>query len=697
MTFRFSECRFSEWVVQIPILLVVLLCLAVRVSSAQTTEKVWIEFRDKGVSPNAFHHGIPLYDSIFGSFSPKAISRRMQALGTSDPYSVVTLEDVPVYTPYLDSLRDHGILPLITSKWENAASAVIDQDQYRKILTYPYILRISPVGKSAPPEPANFLPLLSSNQHRLTYSALNSGATLPTAAIPPDSTSNHYGYSASQLARINVPPLHNLGFDATGVHLGFLDTGFRWRATSALSTRNVIAEYDFVFHDSVTANQDSDLGGQDAHGTQVFSTCAAYEPDSLVGPAYNATIMLAKTEDERSETPREENNYANALEWMEQSGTQMTTSSLGYLTFDSGFVSYTYADLNGHTTISARAVERATHLGVLVLNANGNSGNSPFPYVLTPADADSILAVGALDVNDSLVAFSSRGPTSDGRIKPDICAPGVNVDVEDPGGGWDGGASGTSFATPLAAGCCALIFQAHPEASAQQIRHAVMLTGVRLHQPDTAYGWGKIDAYAAALSLGTLIGPPIVTQNNGVATLRVGMAASNGIKNGYVLWDSAVPGQLSKRLTIQSGADSNRYFAVFPGMPEGTNVRYVIEAIDGADTTTYLPRDTARNVFSFMIQGSSAVASSSQPKLSLSVSPNPAGFLASVRFPNSDGGTLHVYDDLGREVMTRSIAHGIGATSMPVSSLVVGAYNVVFIPTHMSGSYVHMARLAVIR
>jgi len=683
--------RFSEWVVRTPILFIVLLYCSVRVSSAQTTEKVWIEFRDKGMSPNAFHHGVPAYDSIFVQFSPKAISRRMLALKTSDPYSVVTLEDLPVCSRYLDSLRTQGVLPFYTSKWENAVSAIIDKNEYKRLLSCSYVLRISPVGRSAPLEHANFL--LRDSFNKGEECALGT----PSTVIPPDSISSHYGYSASQLVRINVPPLHNLGFDATGVHLGFLDTGFRWRATSALSTRNVVAEYDFVFRDSSTANDSNDIAGQDAHGTQVFSTCAAYEPDSLVGPAYNATIMLAKTEDERSETPREENNYANALEWMEQSGIQMTTSSVGYLGFDSGFVSYTYADLNGHTTISARAVERATHLGVLVLTANGNSGNSPFPYVLTPADADSILAVGALDVNDSLAGFSSRGPTSDGRIKPDICAPGVNIDVEDPGGGWDGGAGGTSFATPLAAGCCALLFQAHPEASAQQIRHAVMQTGVRAHQPDTAYGWGRIDAYAAALYLGTLIGPPIVTQNNGVATLRVGMAASNGMKNGYVLWDSVVPGQLRKRLAIQSGADSNRYFAVFPSMPEGTNVRYVIEAIDGADTATYLPRDTARNVFSFVIQGSSDVRASSQPEQSLRVSPNPAKQMATIGFPNSEGGSLHLYDDLGREVLTRSIAPGTGSTSVSLSSFVVGAYEVVFIPSHGSGSHANMARLSVIR
>ena len=145
-----------------------------------------------------------------------------------------------------------------------------------------------------------------------------------------------------------------------------------------------------------------------------------------MGPAYNPDLLLAKTEDLRSERPIEEDNYAAAMEWMEKLGVDITSSSLGYFGFDSGFVSHTYADMDGKTTVSAKACKRAAQLGVLVCTAMGNGGgNAAYPYLITPADADSIISVGALDVNDTIAGFSSRGPTFDKRLKPEICAPGV--------------------------------------------------------------------------------------------------------------------------------------------------------------------------------------------------------------------------------------------------------------------------------
>ncbi len=191
----------------------------------------------------------------------------------------------------------------------------------------------------------------------------------------------------------------------------------------------------------------------------------------------------------------EEDNYAEALEAMEALGVQITSSSLGYFTFDSGQHSYTYADMNGHTAICTQSVERAAKLGVLVVTAMGNGGASSDPYVVAPADADSILACGALDVMIVLLGFPRAGPTSDGRMKPDICAPGVSVWAQGPLGNY-GLLDGTSFATPLTSGSCCLIQQAHPEATAQQIRHAVMETGNNAAHPDTAYGWGKLNTYA---------------------------------------------------------------------------------------------------------------------------------------------------------------------------------------------------------
>ena len=154
----------------------------------------------------------------------------------------------------------------------------------------------------------------------------------------------------------DVPIVHSKNINGNEVIIGILDTGFDWKLHNSLKDRNVIAEYDFIFDDSVTANQPGDSPSQDSHGTYVFSIIAGFADSILIGPAYNSSFILAKTEDVRSETHIEEDNYAAALIWMESLGVDITTSSLGYNIFDSGY-SYNYSDMDGRTTIVTKAAE----------------------------------------------------------------------------------------------------------------------------------------------------------------------------------------------------------------------------------------------------------------------------------------------------------------------------------------------------
>lgn len=96
-----------------------------------------------------------------------------------------------------------------------------------------------------------------------------------------------------------------------------------------------------------------------------------------------------------------------------------------------------------------------------------------------------------------MASFSARGPTADGRIKPDACASGSNVLIADPNGGVRRG-SGTSFATPHASGVAALVMQAHPDWTALEVREALMKTATQSKTPNMDYGWGIIQAVAAA-------------------------------------------------------------------------------------------------------------------------------------------------------------------------------------------------------
>ena len=188
------------------------------------------------------------------------------------------------------------------------------------------------------------------------------------------------------------------------------------------------------------------------HGTYVFSILAGIVDSVLIGPAFNSSFILAKTEDIRSETHIEEDNYAAALIWMENLGVDITTSSLGYNIFDSGY-SYTYADMNGRTTIVTKAAELAFQRGVSTFTSAGNEGNNSWGYILAPADGFNTIAVGAVNDLGNVAGFSSHGPTYDGRIKPEVVAHGVNVygAVSGTNNGYQFN-NGTSAAAPIASG-----------------------------------------------------------------------------------------------------------------------------------------------------------------------------------------------------------------------------------------------------
>ncbi len=234
-------------------------------------------------------------------------------------------------------------------------------------------------------------------------------------------TTYNYGSSFNQMNLSDVPVVHSKNITGKNVLIGILDSGFDWKQHNSLKDRNVLAEYDFIFNDSVTANQPEDIAGQDSHGTYVFSVLAGFEDSVLIGPAFNASFILAKTEDIRGETHIEEDNYAAALIWMESLGVDITTSSLGYNIFDSGY-SYSYADMDGRTTIVTKATNLAFERGVATFTAAGNEGNNSSwgGYILAPADAYNIVSVGAVDEFGDIAGFSSHGPTSDGRIKPEV-------------------------------------------------------------------------------------------------------------------------------------------------------------------------------------------------------------------------------------------------------------------------------------
>ena len=364
------------------------------------------------------------------------------------------------------------------SRWLHAVSAEAPTATLRALARDPAFRRLQPLGRwRRAPRPT---------PDAAARAALD---TCPAGGDP------LLGPSAMPYRRLNLSPLMARGFDGAGVRIAVLDAGFN-TLHPAFAGVTVAARRDFVFDDSVVHDEPSDAPGAEFHGTAVWSLFAADVPGRLRGVAPAATYLLAKTEDIRSETPLEEDNYVAALEWADSIGVDVVSSSLAYLIFDPPFPSYGPSDLTGDIAVTTAAVDLAAQRGILVVTAAGNSGPAA-RTIWTPADADSALAVGAEDSLGAIAGFSSRGPTADGRLKPDLTAPGVDVCAL-VGSGVQR-LAGTSFATPLIAATAALITQVHPALDPVAVADALRRSGSNRLAPDATMGWGRPDAAAAAV------------------------------------------------------------------------------------------------------------------------------------------------------------------------------------------------------
>lgn len=290
-----------------------------------------------------------------------------------------------------------------------------------------------------------------------------------------------YGPGAWAVKQLDVPAVQQLGIRGAGVRIAMLDAGFD-TTHPYMAGAQIVAQRDYV-------GQPDPAG--EMHGTATWSLIAANRPGRLVGVAPDAQFVLARTEYSPTETRVEEDHWVAAVETAESLGVDIISSSLGYRSFDNGF-SYSSQQLNGDVGVTTVAADSAAARGTLVVVAVGNAG--PAVQTLdTPADARGILAVGATDSLGAVTAFSSRGPTADGRFKPEVVAPGLNVRVASLGGG-DTLGSGTSFATPLVAGIAALVQSTRLGRPAAELRRGLLDAASFRNAPDNIHGWGIPDA-----------------------------------------------------------------------------------------------------------------------------------------------------------------------------------------------------------
>jgi serine protease AprX len=246
----------------------------------------------------------------------------------------------------------------------------------------------------------------------------------------------------------------------------------------------------------------------------VLSCIVGNTPGQLIGTGPKASVFLIRTEDVASEKPIEESNWIVGIEYADSVGVDIATTSLGYTTFDSPFTSHVYADLDGKTSPMSIAATMAARKGIFVLNAAGNDGGNSWNFIGIPADADSICSVGSVDGSGINSGFSSKGPTADGRIKPDLSSRGQGSYVCGSSGNFFGG-NGTSFATPILAGAVACLWQANPTKTNMQIMQALKSSATLALNPNNNYGWGIPNmCIAHNLLNGTNIGISELSNNN---------------------------------------------------------------------------------------------------------------------------------------------------------------------------------------
>ena len=430
--------------------------------SAQN-EKYLVYFTDKNNSPYSI-------ENPSAYLTERAIQRRVHQ---NIP---IEISDLPPNPTFIQKIIETGALVRHQSRWINAVSITIsNHSALEKIASLPFVKKVEKIKTIHKPLP---------DEYKITFN----GNFNAKSSIQLSNDVYDYGNSYAQIAQLGGVCLHNLGFDGKNMLICVLDAGFENADTltcfDSLHIKNqILGTWDFV--DNETAVYEDN-----GHGSMVLSCMGANWPSQLVGAAPQANYWLLRTENAGSELIIEEDNWAAGAEFADSVGADVINSSLGYTTFDSTNQNHSYSDLDGNTAIATIAADLAASKGILVCNSAGNEGASSWNYISVPADADSILTVGAVDANGIRAGFSGVGPTADGRTKPDVAANGNGTYVIAPWNGTVTQSGGTSFSSPLTAGMAACLWQANPGKTNMEIISAIKAAGNQATNPDTLLGWG---------------------------------------------------------------------------------------------------------------------------------------------------------------------------------------------------------------
>lgn len=477
--------------------LLAVVMMLVFLQNSQAQNRYIIQLKNKSETPFSFDH-----PEAF--LSQKALQRR------SSQGIALDSTDLPVTPRYIDSIKNAGAVALLNvSKWLNAVTIqTTDAAALNKINNFSFVQNTAPIAA-----------------RELATGKIKFTGNLPQQPAPVQKqlrlTGNffNYGFSLAQIDIHNGSFLHNLGLRGQGMTLAMIDAGYNryltLKAFDSIRANNQIKDtWDFVAGE---ASVDEDH----VHGMQCLSTIAANIPGQFVGSSPKAGFLLYRSEDAAAEYPIEEHNWVCAAERADSLGADVISSSLGYYDFDAPLSQYghTYANMDGNTTMAARGADLAAKKGLLVVTAAGNEGNNSWGKIVTPADGDSVLAVGAVTKDSVAAAFTSRGPSSDGRVKPDVASVGVGTIIQF-NNNTIGGGNGTSFATPNLAGLVTCLWQGFPELNNMAIIDAVRKSGSRFKHPNDTIGYGIPDMKKAVLFLLKNFSAASATSANCKATIN---------------------------------------------------------------------------------------------------------------------------------------------------------------------------------
>ncbi len=523
--------------------------------------KYFVKFTDKNNSPYSINNPSEY-------LSQRAIDRRVRQ-------NIPIVEsDLPVNPSYLQGVAATGVNILNPTKWLNGVTVQTDDTTLIDVInSLPYVAGVTkyPSGKIPAINPDFKKPFFAHEKYDV-------GAPL-SLKQGSSSDSYDYGNAYNQAHMLKVDQLHDLGYRGQGMVIAILDAGFTNADSipafdSIWQDNRVLGTWDFVESHPITFDKYF-------HGTMVFSTIGGNSPGNIIGTAPEASFYLIRTEDANSENIIEEYNWVSGAEYADSVGADVINSSLGYTQFDNGMNDHTYEDMNGHTCPSSRGAAFAASKGILVCNSLGNEGDASWYYLSAPSDADSILGVGAVDESGNYASFSSHGPSSDGRVKPDVVAQGSGSWIADPYGNYYP-ASGTSFSSPITAGAVACLWQSRPLMTNMQIRQAIIQSASQYQNPDDFLGYGIPD-YMQARGLLTVV------ENNNMNSFQAEVYPNPFVDKFFLSFGNVSDQKISLEITDLTGR------LIWTKDMNISKSRMQIDALNGLDSGIYFLKISSGN------------------------------------------------------------------------------------------------------